>query len=171
MPANYVLLEKITVGAAGATGMDFVNIPQTGYTDLLLKVSARSAFASTYQDVPIYFNNNGSGYTLRRLFGTGSSAGSSTTTGSGVAGGNANSATSTSNTFSNFEIYIPNYAGSTFKSYSIDSVIENNATAAFMDLQAGLWSNTAAINQIAVSGAGQTFLQYSTATLYGVSKS
>jgi hypothetical protein len=170
MPTTFTKIASVSVGAGGSSGMDFTSIPST-YTDLCLKVSARSAFASTYQDVPIYFNNNGSGYTLRRLFGNGSTASSSTSTGPGPAGGLANSATSTSNTFSNFEIYIPNYAGSTFKSYSIDSVIENNATAAFIDLQAGLWSNTAAINQIAVSGAGQTFVQYSTATLYGVTNS
>ena len=170
MPTTFTKIASINVGVLGSSGMDFTSIPST-YTDLCLKVTARSAFASTYQDVPIYFNNNGSGYTVRRLFGNGSTVGSGNSTGPGPAGGLANSATSTSNTFSNFEIYIPNYASSNFKSYIIDSVIENNATAAFMDLQAGLWSNTAAINQIAVSGAGQTLVQYTSATLYVVTKS
>jgi hypothetical protein len=32
MTANYVLLEKITVGAAGAASVTFSGIPQTGYT-------------------------------------------------------------------------------------------------------------------------------------------
>jgi hypothetical protein len=37
MTANYVLLEKITVGAAGASSVTFSGIPQTGYTDLVVK--------------------------------------------------------------------------------------------------------------------------------------
>ena len=35
---SYVLLEKITVGAAGASSVTFTGIPQTGYTDLVVKV-------------------------------------------------------------------------------------------------------------------------------------
>jgi hypothetical protein len=35
------LLEKITVGAAGASSVTFSGIPQTGYTDLVVKASAR----------------------------------------------------------------------------------------------------------------------------------
>jgi hypothetical protein len=41
MPANYVLLEKITVGAAGASSVTFSGIPQTGYTDLVVKATTR----------------------------------------------------------------------------------------------------------------------------------
>ena len=79
---------------------------------------------------------------------------------------------STANTFANGEFYIPNYAGSTNKSVSADGVTENNATAARATLTAGLWSNTAAINQITLLPiAGGTFAQYSTATLYGISNS
>jgi len=164
------LISTITVGSGGATGIDFSSIPQI-YTDLVLVTSLRSAFSGAYQDVPIYFNNNGSGYSMRKLFGNGSSTGSSTSSGSGnIAAVLCNAATSTSNTFSNGSIYIPNYTGSTNKSYSIDSVYENNGTTAFQEIQAGLWSNTSAINLIAVSGAGQTFVQGSTVSLYGITK-
>jgi hypothetical protein len=167
--ATFTKIASITVGAGGTSGMDFTSIPST-YTDLCLFVSVRTGYSALYQDVPIYFNNNGSGYTLRRLYSDGSTVASNTTTGGGstVAGALGNSATSTSNTFSNCVVYISNYAGSNSKSYSIDNVTENNSTANFQDLQAGLWANSSAINQIAVSGAGQTILQYSTATLYGV---
>jgi hypothetical protein len=43
MTANYVLLEKITVGAAGASSVTFSGIPQTGYTDLVVKLTTRSS--------------------------------------------------------------------------------------------------------------------------------
>jgi hypothetical protein len=75
----------------------------------------------------------------------------------------------TANTFSNGEIYIPNYAGSNYKSWSSDAVTENNATSADMSLVAGLTSITAAITSITIAGAAGNLVQYSTAYLYGVS--
>jgi hypothetical protein len=41
----------------------------------------------------------------------------------------ATAVNSTVNTFSNFEMYIPNYLDSTNKSVSIDTTNENNATS------------------------------------------
>ncbi|CAB4222006.1 hypothetical protein UFOVP1649_5 [uncultured Caudovirales phage] len=78
---------------------------------------------------------------------------------------------STASTFGNAEFYIPNYAGSNYKSASFDGVGENNATQAWMGLGAGLWSNTAAINQLTLTVAGgTTYLTYSSASLYGILK-
>jgi hypothetical protein len=51
-------------------------------------------------------------------------------------------------------MYIPNYAGSSNKSVSIDAVTENNATAAEANLVAGLWSSTAAITSITLYNYG-----------------
>jgi hypothetical protein len=81
-----------------------------------------------------------------------------------------NSSGNTSNSFSNSSVYIPNYTSSNYKSVSIDSVYENNATTAYCNLQAGLWSSTSSINQVTLvcTGSGQTFAANSTATLYGV---
>jgi hypothetical protein len=75
--------------------------------------------------------------------------------------------TSTANTFGNAEIYIPNYAGSTFKPFWVDSVSENNATLSFQRLSANLWSNTAAITSITFSSG---IAEHSTFTLYGITK-
>jgi hypothetical protein len=74
----------------------------------------------------------------------------------------------TASTFSNIEIYIPNYAGSTNKSFSIDAVGENNATAAYAGLVAGLWSTSSAITAISIAST-TLFAEFSTATLYGIS--
>ena len=108
---------------------------------------------------------------MRRLFGNGSSVASDT------GGGNFNyiaqvpNASATASTFGNSEIYIPNYASSGYKSISADSVSENNATAAYAFMAALLWSNSAAINRITITGLGSSFVQYSTATLYGIKNS
>ena len=171
MAANYVLLAKNVVGAAGASSITFSNIPQTGYTDLVIKYSSRDTSADFAENVAIQFNGvGGTSYSERLLRGTGSSVGSFNR--SSVSAINylySTSANATSTTFSNGEIYIPNYTGSSNKSVSVDSVTENNATSAYTALTAGLFSNTSAITSIALL-AGVSFAQYSTFYLYGVAK-
>ena len=63
MPSNYVLLEKVTVGAAGAASVTFTSIPQTGYTDLVVKMSARSTSGADWNSVSF----NGSSTVLMPL--------------------------------------------------------------------------------------------------------
>jgi hypothetical protein len=168
MAANYVLLEKISVGAAGASSVTFSGIPQTGYTDLVVKWSIRANSGGATNTIGVTFNGSSSNLSGILLYGTGSATGSQTQTTIGV-DGNANGATA--NTFSNQEMYIPNYTSSNFKSVSTDSVQENNSSTAFAELLAGLWSSTAAITSITLTpGASALFNQYSTFYLYGVAK-
>jgi len=169
MPANYVLLEKITVGAAGASSVTFSGIPQTGYTDLVVKVSARTARADLIDGFQISFNGNTTSYARLELYNEGGSVGSESVADRRI--GVINSNTSTSNTFGSAEIYIPNYTSSNYKSLSTDSITENNATYTAMWLTANLWSNTAAITSIALSpSTANNWVQYSTFYLYGVAK-
>ena len=171
MPANFVLLEKITVGAAGASSVTFSGIPQTGYTDLVVKCSVRSDRASSLNSyMRLYPNGSSTSITLRALTGNGSSVGSQTESAAGAYVGEINAITSTASTFSSVDIYLPNYAGSTNKSYSVDAVMENNATTAYSTLVADLWSNTSAITSIQLLDALGNFVQGSTFYLYGVAK-
>lgn len=166
MATTYTLISSVTVGAGGAANIEFTSIP-ADYTDLVLKASTRSDQTQIYNEINIKFNTSSANISTRFLEGNGSIANSYTST-SRVAVGVGASATS--NTFSNFEIYIPNYAGSTNKSFSVDSVSENNGTDSWTDLVAGLWSNTAAITGITLYlNSSWVFNQYSTAYLYGIS--
>ena len=92
--------------------------------------------------------------------------------GAGYAGGYVgefNGATSTSNTFTSQEIYIPNYRNSSAKSFSVDISEEANQTLAYNHLLAGLWTGTAAITTITlVDHNSNNFAISSTATLYGI---
>jgi hypothetical protein len=168
MAANYVLLEKITVGATKAASITFNNIPQTGYTDLKLVMSTRLDSASGANFNYVKFNGSSTGFTIRTLEGSGNGAGS----GSGSTGnaGLDEGTSYTANTFSSTDIYIPNYTSSNYKSYSVETVTENNATAAYMEMVAGLWSNTAAITSVTVypDTGGRNYVQYSTFALYGL---
>lgn len=173
MADTFVKIASVTVGSGGASSIDFTSIPST-YTDLVVKLSTRSDRASQYiSDLTVRFNGSSSGYSYRGLYGTGSSA--SSYSGSSAAQGYAgvtDAAAATSNTFGNAEIYIPNYAGSNQKSFSADAVQEDNQSAARIDLNADLWTGTAAINQVTIyPHAGTNFVQYSTAVLYGIKNS
>lgn len=169
MATTFVKIATVTVGAGGAASMDFSSIPST-YTDLIIKMSARvSTGGANNDDTTLKFNNLSTSFSGRFLAGTGSSTASSTWA-SGW-GGYANGSASTASTFANSEMYIPNYTSSANKSFSIDAVTENNATQSYTNLTAELWSNTAAINQVTITAGSGVFVQYSTATLYGISKS
>jgi hypothetical protein len=171
---SYVLLEKITVGAAGAASVTFSGIPQTGYTDLVVKICARTEQSAVSQDLILQFNGDtGANYTTRRLEGNGTGAASDTATSGALYGSfmPMSAASATANTFGNGEAYIPNYTGSALKSFSTDSVAETNATATKMAMCAALWNSTAAITSILIrSYAGNNLVQYSTFYLYGVAK-
>ena len=167
MPTTFTKIASVTVGSGGASSIDFTSIPST-YTDLVLKLSGRSTANDNWANIS--FNGSTASFSSRGLYGDGSSAGSYSRSDNVNTIAN-DSSTSTASTFSNGEIYIPNYAGSNNKSYSVDSVTENNATAALTSLVAGLRSNTAAITSITLTPNGGNFAQYSTATLYGINKS
>jgi len=167
MPNTYYLLASNTVGSGGTASITFSSIPST-YTDLVIKSSAR-----TTSGAPVYvfqFNGSSTNWYYKSLEGYGSGApasGGSANAYSGVVEGS-----NTANTFNNNEYYIPNYAGSNYKSMSCDSVTENNGTTAYASFYANSWSNTAAIASITITPSNATnFVQYSTFYLYGIKNS
>ena len=169
MAVTYKLIETITVGVAGAASIAFASIPQT-YTDLLVVYSGRSAFSNPGDDMYIRFNGLSTNLSVRALYGTGSVAASFSDASIAYIG-HISAATSTASVFGNGSIYIPNYTAATAKSISGDSVSENNATAGRQQLSAGLWNATAAITQLTIYSANANFVQYSSASLYGIKNS
>jgi len=169
MATTYKLISSVTVGSGGAATIAFTSIPAT-YTDLQVLVSTRADNASIINNMRWTFNSSSSGYSYKELYGDGTSAasgGASSTTYAQI--GYSTGDTATANTFANTSCYIPNYAGSNNKSFSVDSVAENNATGQYMDLGAGLWANSAAITTVTITPSAGNFKQYSTAYLYGIS--
>jgi hypothetical protein len=172
MAANYVLLEKITVGAAGAASVTFSSIPQTGYTDLIIKTSTRNTNAVNLINYRLNFNGS-SAVTIneRLLYGDGSNPGYAMPT---QTGGNtygfATGASATANVFANNDYYIANYTSSNHKSVSIDMAHENDGTTAYVGIDATLWASSDAITSITLTPTTPSIGQYSTFYLYGVAK-
>jgi hypothetical protein len=166
MANTMTLISSVTVGSGGAASIDFNSIPQT-YTDLCVKFSIRPTTSS--DSIAIKFNSSTTGYSSKNLEGGNSSVTSSTSPASGRYINYA--VTTTASTYTNGEVYIPNYAGSTYKSIQADAVGEANAAIAYIDMNGILWSNTAAITSVTFYIVSYNIEQYSTASLYGISKS
>ena len=172
MPNTFTLIASSTVGAGGTTSITFSSIPAT-YTDLLIKCSLRGTQSAVYTDVDVILTG-GTYSNGKVLYAINGSTVGSYSPGSNAFIAEAVGATATSSTFSNSEIYIPNYTSTTNKSASGDAVGENNASAAIGILGAALYTSSSAITGITLTygtGSQGNFVQYSTAYLYGIVKS
>jgi hypothetical protein len=166
------LIAKNTLGSDTAS-VTFSDIPQTGYTDLLIAASVRSnASGVDSADMYAQMNSATTNYSFRRLYGSGSSAASDSGSGASTSlrVGNMPGAAATADTFGACHIYISNYAGNTNKSISAESCSENNGTLAFVMAWASLWSNTAAITSILLAPLSGSFRSGSSFFLYAISK-
>ena len=166
MANTYTLIEAKSLNTTTAS-ITFSSIPQT-YTDLLVLVSARGD-AGGQRDCYISFNGSTSNFT-NKLIEMSNNIVSNASTARYI--GPVSGTTTTANVFSNAAIYIPNYTGSTYKSFSGDFVAENNAQGTnALTLTGSLWSDTAAITSIGFAPSSGSFVQYSTFYLYGINKS
>lgn len=169
MPNTFTKIASVSVGSGGVASITFSSIPST-YTDLVVLVSCRSSQSGAFADYgTIVFNGSSSTFSYKDVYGNGSSAAST--------GGSVNTIfvyqgnAATASTFGNASIYIPNYTSSNNKSFSIDTVVENNGTTGYDALTAGLWSTASAITSVGLAPASGTWLEYSTFTLYGIKNS
>jgi hypothetical protein len=164
-----------TVGS-GVASVTFNNIPQT-FTDLKAVLSVRpSRTPTTWDAVGLGFNGDSSAnYSSRLLYAgpVGVVASNNNSNASTINFINyASSAGATANTFGNGEVYIENYRSANFKQLIGDSVAPTNGTTDWiMALSSGLWRSTSAITSIVFYPvSGGTLNQYSTISLYGITK-
>jgi hypothetical protein len=170
MPDTFVKIATVTVGAGGASSITFSSSPLT-YTDLLVKLSVRGVDTGLTNVFAINVNGSGASFTARYLRGNGAAASSTNDTYAYI--GILDTAGNTTSTFTSADVYIPNYASSNNKSISADVVSEQNGTTAWAYLTAALFSISSAITSLTFfdGTSGLNLAQYSTATLYGISKS
>lgn len=173
MPSTYTLISSNTLTSSAAS-VTFSSIPAT-YTDLVLKISTRGDNGGTVpSSVELTFNGNNANFSRTDLTGNGSAAASarnSNQTNIRLTN-HSNGSASTANAFSNSEIYIPNYNGSTNKPIGSFGVGETNASAASMGAVAGLWGNTSAITSITIANyTDNAFVTGSSFYLYGIKNS
>jgi hypothetical protein len=165
------LIASSTVTSGGSSvSITFSSLPST-FTDLLVVGSIKSTTTNGsffVHNAYVLYNNDSSSYTRRQLNGDGavvvSFSGSDR-----IIGFVPTSDSGGSNTFGSLQLYVPNYSGSTNKSYSVETVTENNGTNARQTITAGLWSNTSAINSLKIECDGG-FATGSMMSIYGITK-
>lgn len=166
MPNTFELIASST-SYAGSTVLTFSSIPNT-YTDICLVMSPRgNGFNGT--ELYLTFNGNTSSYSGKFMWkdgGTTSVTSANNNSNNNLIGIIPGTQAGTT-TYGSVQVYVPNYASSANKSFSIDSASERNGDAQWLFLGAGLWSNSAAITSITVT-ASANYLGDSTAYLYGV---
>lgn len=160
------VIQHIKLGSAQSS-ITFTSIPQT-FTDLMLVISARNS--SLQEHLVISLNGSTASFNGRYLNGQGNA-----TPGSGVYArylGNQTRAAFTANTFGNAQVYIPNYASSTgFKSLSSETVASSNDNTPYQVIATNVWSSNDPITSLSiVSETGSNFAQFSSATLYGITR-
>jgi len=168
MPTYTLIMPAVTVGSGGAASITFSAIPAT-YTDLVIRFSTRDTSGAAYGNVITKINGVTTSQSNRTILGLGTGTPSSFPD-TPLYSASSTGSTATANTFANTDIYIPNYALTTMnKSLSIDSITETNATGAAASLVGGLYASNTAITSITLAPNSGTYVQYSTAYLYGVS--
>lgn len=169
--ATYKLISTVEAGSGGSSIIEFTSIPST-YTDLCLVFSFRNQ--GNNAGAFMRFNGDtGSNYIYNRMTSGWNNIGSDKTTNTFIFVC-IDPATATTSAFGSGIIYIGNYAGSTKKPVSYQSILESNASSfggGAMILGAGTWTGTNAINSISFisEDSGQKLVQYSSASLYGIS--
>jgi hypothetical protein len=174
MPSTYTLISSNVLSTTAAS-VTFSAIPST-YTDLAIRMSVRSDRSSDFGLAGIELNGTTVNISSTYLYSTysssvGQSGRDSAATKSGL--GWINAVSQTANTFTNGELYIPNYASTaSAKQFSISLAAENNATNAYGWYSANFANSTSAITSITISQFfSASYVAGSSFYLYGISKS
>ena len=167
MANTFTLIQSQTL-SSNAVSLDFTSIPQT-YTDLVLYASSRN-ITNQEQWLSIGFNNVTTNYSNIIMWydaGTLRGAAPSNQPPLALALTDLNSS---SNTWSNNQLYIFNYASSVGKSYTGWGAQANTTSAnSFWGFSGNKWANTAAITTLNITtrvapsvaiSSGSTFYLY-----------
>jgi hypothetical protein len=172
MANTYQLIASNTLTGTTAT-LTFSSIPAT-YTDLVLRVSARTARTSNAtQQFRCYVNGDAGStiYSDTYLYGDGATATSTRDSTINILTlGYMSTNAATSNTFGSAELYFPSYTSSNNKPLSSFSAQETNATTAYITAAAGLIRTSSAISSISLK-ADDSWVSGSSFFLYGIKSS
>ena len=174
MPDTMTLIASYTVTSAQST-IDFTSIAGT-YSDLCIKLSGRHTTAGG-EDTPFVRFNNDSGSNYYFVFGSGRGgvpvvSGAVPT--SAFWCGTIPGAGDTSGSFSNIEIYVPNYTSTTLKkAIRFEGMTSGMTGSMYQRTGGGYWNATAAaINRVTLGiVSGYNFAAGTTAYIYGIKNS
>ena len=166
MPTStYVALATTTLASADSN-ITFSSIP-ADYRDLVLVVSGRSSTGGSADNMGIYFNSDtGNNYSTVRMYGTGSTAGSTTSPAPSRIAQITIPASGTTE-FGVATIQIMDYSAN---DKHTTALIRSNTAADQVHAAAGRWANTAAVNSVSIDlyATAANFVAGSTFSLFGI---
>jgi hypothetical protein len=172
--AVWNVIDHTELGGVNAELVDWTSI-SSSYDHLYVIASAGSNTSANTQSYTVQLNGETAvtNYSHTGFNYNGSMANVQSTTDACVAGlPRMSAAFVATDSFSCFEMWLPNYSNTDhFKPAIVKNTAPNTTTSSttfYLQLNAGLWSNTAAIDQITLTASADSFLQYSSATLYGI---
>lgn len=155
------LIASSTVAAGGTSSIVFSSIPAT-YTDLFVILSGRS---SSSGNTALNLNSSATGFSSRAVYAFGTGTVASYTGGTDI--GRSTGSGDQTNNFGAMQIHLPNYRSSVSKPYSVDAFAANY-NGGYITLYGGVWANNAAITSLTLLPPSGTFVENTTAYLYGV---
>lgn len=167
MANTFKKIASLTAGSGGVASFDFTGIPAT-YSDLYLSLSARSSNSSNFDNPRIAINTSTTGFSRLLFYSENATLGNESASDRII--GVCPAVNTVANSFGALKLHIPNYVSGNNKAYSVFSTSQHNtSTPRALWYLGGIWANTATVSQITISlNTGANFVQYSTATLYGI---
>lgn len=172
MPSSRFLIASNTLSSSAAS-VTFSSIPNT-YTDLLVKISAKSDRANANDDIKMLINGSTSSvYGETNVNGNGATAASGNNTNQAyVALRSGSTGGLTANVFSSTEVYVPNYNSVIVHPIGSIQVQEDNATTARIYATASTFNTSSAITSLTFNiWTGPNFVSGSSFFLYGLKNS
>jgi hypothetical protein len=172
MPTTYTIISSNVLGSA-TSSVTFSSIPGT-YTDLVLRINARSDADTFFRQLNYIFNSSsGTNAYWRTINATGSSVTSTSASNTGGAElADLKGVADADVSYGSFEIYIPNYTSTVAKQISSFSVNERNSTTNNkIQCYAILDQVTSAVTSITLTPSANNFSTGSSFYLYGIKNS
>ena len=172
MALTYTLIQSTTLGS-NTSSVTLSSIPQT-YDDLVLRASVRTTLNAFKEPFWIRPNSTASGYSETWMYGVGSGALSSRQSSATAwyEGMYINANSSTSNTFSQVDVYLPNYAVTATKTMSAFVAFPTaNTNEGQVQADSGTLTNTAAFTSLFLLPSTGDFVTGSSFYLYGIKNS
>jgi hypothetical protein len=174
MATTLEVISSVNISTGGTASIDFASIPST-YTDLQIIASVRG-YSGDFPSPLLRFNGDtGLNYNWKGMYldtGGGGIGANGAVNQTHIVAGSVNGSSQTTSMYSNFNIYISNYAStSTQKLVNIISADENADTSSNYSYHlGGSWNTTGtAISSIAISVTNGWAVN-TMATLYGIKK-
>ena len=171
--AAFTVISAAELGASAASFT--ISSISASYDHLYMTISARDSKSAYYNNLEFRFNGDSTPYSCTYLIAQTATPTSSRNTSSEIGDVLTTMAADSTLavTFSTTTIWIPNYSNtSNDKPCLIKSVVPNNSTTDDqwrVQLTAGLWASTDAIDEIRVKSDGASeLMQYTSYVLYGI---